>query len=124
MSKMKSLSLMMMVFTLFACGPETIFVRPYLDTPGQHVYNGNALIQQKKWADANREFRRAAELDPSYTQAYIGLGMVYAHSGDIEQGRLMLYRAEEMVKNDDERAAVNKAFGKLLRLEFDRKTTP
>jgi hypothetical protein len=34
-----------------------------------------------------------------------------------------LYRAEEMVKNEDERAAVTKAFGQLQRLERDRRTT-
>jgi Flp pilus assembly protein TadD len=122
MSKMNCFCLIF-IFTLVACGPDTIFVRPHLDTPDLHVHNGNVLIQQKKWADANREFQRAAELDPSYTEAYVGLGMVYAHSGDIEQGRLMLYRAEELVKNEDERAAVTKAFGQLQRLERDRRTT-
>jgi Flp pilus assembly protein TadD len=122
MSKMNYFCLII-VLTLVACGPETIFVRPYLDTPDLHVHNGNLLIQQKKWADANREFQRAAELDPAHTEAYIGLGMVLALSGDLEQGRLMLYRAEEMVKNEDERAAVTKAFGQLQRLERDQRTT-
>jgi Flp pilus assembly protein TadD len=100
----------LIVLILIACGPETIFVRPYLDTPEQHVRNGHMLLKQDKWDDACREFERARELDPQYAEAYIGLGVAYARGGDVEKGLRMLHKAEKMAKTDDERAAVRDAF--------------
>ena len=71
---------------LGGCGPQTIWLRPSLDTPSQHVANGNQLLKRGKLSDACREFRRAREIDPNYTMAYIGLGIALGKKGDVENG--------------------------------------
>lgn len=43
-----------------------------------HTDLGAAYYQQGKWEIALDEFNRAAEIDPTYAQAYNGLGLVYA----------------------------------------------
>jgi type IV pilus assembly protein PilF len=43
-----------------------------------HTDLGAAYYQQGKWEIALDEFSRAAEIDPTYGQAYNGLGLVYA----------------------------------------------
>ena len=43
-----------------------------------HTDLGAAYYQQGKLAIALEEFNRAAEIDPTYAQAYNGLGLVYA----------------------------------------------
>ena len=63
------------VSLMIGCGPDPIFLRPALDTPAQHLANGNALLDQEKWRDAGREFERAGELDPFFTEAYVGLAI-------------------------------------------------
>ncbi|MGD9248318.1 MAG: tetratricopeptide repeat protein, partial [Desulfobacteraceae bacterium] len=66
---------LLMGLLFIGCGPDTIFVRPGLDTPSQHVANGHQLLEQGKFDAACREFDRAKELDPSYIRAYVGLGV-------------------------------------------------
>ena len=109
MSKLK-LSWFLLLWVFLACGPETIFVRPFLDTPELHMRNGRIFLQQEKWEDARREFRRAAELDPYLTEAYAGLGVALAGCGDLDQGRQMLSKAEAMADSDDTRVAVNRGW--------------
>lgn len=101
------------LFALVACASETIYVRPSLDTPEQHTGNGHILLDQKKWAAACREFERARELDPQYTEAYIGLGLAYAGGGDVEKGLRMLHKAEKMARTDEQRAAVRDALDRI-----------
>ncbi len=43
-----------------------------------HTDLGAAYYQQGKWEIALDEFNRAVEIDPTYAQAYNGLGLVYA----------------------------------------------
>ena len=54
----------------------------WLDTPENHVNNGNILLKSGKIDDAFREFSRAQELDANYAPAYVGLGLVYGVKGD------------------------------------------
>jgi hypothetical protein len=39
-----TLLVLSLALLLGACGPDTIFLRPALDTPAQHVKNGHSLI--------------------------------------------------------------------------------
>jgi len=92
---------------LSACGPDTIFLRPGLDTPAQHVANGNVLLKQNKLEAAFREFNRAQMLEPNFAPAYVGLGKIWGLRGDIERGRAAMDKAEAVARGENERQAVD-----------------
>ena len=111
-------------FIMFGCGPDTIFLRPGLDTPSVHVANGNNLLERGKVDDAYREFQRAKVLDPSYAPAYIGLGIVLGEKGHIDDGLKTLDIASEMADNDKDRTAVKQGYLRLRELKRDQEKTP
>ncbi len=99
------------------CGPDTIFVRPGLDTPAQHVANGNQFLERGKIDDACREFERAKELDPKYVKAYIGLGLALGKKGDIDAGMETMGLAKKMAGSARELEAVQNGYAKLNELK-------
>ena len=92
---------------LGACGPDTIFLRPGLDTPVQHVANGNLLLKQNKLEAAFREFSRARMLEPNFAPAHVGLGKIWGLRGDFEKGRVAMDKAEAVARGESERQAVS-----------------
>jgi len=117
MHKTKWFGLLVMGFLFFGCGPDTIFLRPGLDTPSQHVANGNQLLERGKIDDACREFARAKELDPNYIKAYVGLGVALGRRGDIEAGMRTIGAAEEMAGSAHDREMVRKGYEQLSELK-------
>lgn len=99
-----------------ACGPDTIFLRPALDTPAQHVKNGHNLLERGKIDAAHTEFARAKSLDDTYAPAYVGIALVRGHRGDIDGGVEILNRASALAATPDERNAVDKGYGQLERM--------
>ena len=95
---------------IMACGPETIFLRPALDTPEQHVKNGQTLLKRGKIDAASAEFARARSLDDGYAPAYIGLALVQGHRGDINGGFETLQKARRIAATPDEAKAVDRGF--------------
>lgn len=118
------LIVLLLGFFIFGCGPDTIFLRPGLDTPSVHVANGNNLLERGKVDDAYREFQRAKALDPSYTPAYIGLGIVLGQKGRIDDGLKALDKASDMVDNDKDRTAVEQGYHRLHELKRDQDQKP
>ena len=102
------------------CGPNTVFLRPALDTPAQHLANGNALLDQGKWHDASREFERARELDPFFTEAYVGLAIASGHKGDFETAARILDQARQTVNSPEQREIVNKGDAQLHQMIIDQ----
>lgn len=108
---------LIMALVIIGCGPETIFLRPGLDTPSQHVSNGNHLLERGKLDDACREFYRAKELDPNYVQAYIGLGVALGRKGEMEAGMKALATADELAATPQEDQLVQNGYEQLNRME-------
>jgi len=108
-----------LVWALIGCGPQTIFVRPGLDTPAQHVSNGYLLLEQEKWEDACREFERAKDLDPSYTEAFVGLALAVGSKGDIEDGYKLLDHARRVAASPEEQLRIQNAYERLHRMGGD-----
>ena len=98
---------------LVACGPDTIFLRPALDTPEQHVKNGNSLLTLGKIDAADAEFIRAKSLDDDYAPAYVGLALVQGHRGNLDGGFETLEKARGIVATPDEAKAVDRGFNLL-----------
>lgn len=93
-----------------ACGPDTIFVRPHLDTPSQHISNGNRFLENGKVNDAFREFARARELDPQNALAHAGIGLVLVQKGDLENALKNLVLAENVADDVQDHVAVQKGY--------------
>ena len=102
--------LILSLVLLGACGPDTIFLRPALDTPIQHVKNGNSLLTRGKIDAANAEFVRAKNLDDGYVPAYVGIALVQGHRGDLDGGFETLDKARGIVATPDEAKAVDRGF--------------
>lgn len=100
------LLLMLAVSVIVACGPDTIFLRPVLDTPEHHVKNGHSLLSRGKINAANAEFVRAKTLDAEYAPAYVGLALVQARQGDVEGGLTTLERAKALVATPEQKQEV------------------
>jgi thioredoxin-like negative regulator of GroEL len=113
MFKAKWLTALLLGFLFSGCGPDTIFLRPGLDTPSRHVANGHQLLERGKIDDACREFDRAKELDPNYIKAYVGLGVAMGSKGDIEAAMQIMGRAEQMAASADDHQAVQEGFERL-----------
>ncbi len=111
------LALSILSLILFvACGPDTIFLRPALDTPTQHVKNGNSLLTRGKIDAAHAEFVRAKSLDDGFAPAYVGLALVQGHRGDIEGGFETLDKARGIAATPDEVKSVDRGFETLERM--------
>jgi tetratricopeptide (TPR) repeat protein len=98
---------------LGGCGPDTIFMRPGLDTPAQHVHNGHQLLKTGRVDDAYREFNRARELDPNFIKAYVGLGLALGHKGDLEAGLQNMDLASQMANSESDRRIVKDGYDQL-----------
>ena len=108
------------VLLVLACGPDTILVRPGLDTPDHHVSNGNQLLDRHKLEAAYQEFQRALELDSSYIPAYIGVAMVQGRRGDYNGGLKMLNKAKKTALTQEETQMVEKAYKQFFSLFKDQ----
>jgi Tfp pilus assembly protein PilF len=116
------LPLILAVTTLIvACGPDTVFLRPALDTPQQHVKNGHNLLSRGKLDAARAEFQRAKTLDQRYSPAYVGLALVQGHQGDVAGGFETLEQAKRLAATPDEADEVTRGFERLEEMQTDGK---
>ncbi len=95
------------LLVLSACGPKAMAPEAELDTPGHHVKNGHKMLKTGKIDGAFREFNRAKELDPKYSPAYVGLGLVYGIRGEYENGFKQLKIANKYADGNKQKINVN-----------------
>ena len=107
---------MAILLLLAACGPETIYVRPNLDTPERHVANGQVLLDQQKTKHALREFQRANELDPQNVAALVGIAIVMGHDKKFNQGMEALEKAQALSTTAEDKALVRDGQARLEEL--------
>jgi hypothetical protein len=109
--------LILSLFLISACGPDTIFLRPGLDTPAQHVKNGHSLLSCGKIDAANAEFLRATTLDGNYVPAIVGIALVQGHRGNIDEGVETLNQAKGLTTTAEEEQAVDQGYRQLHELQ-------
>ncbi len=117
MAKVRCLVIFCLTVLMAGCGPDTIFVRPGLDTPAQHVDNGHQLLKRGKVDDACREFKRAKELDPHFVQAYVGLGVALGRKGEFEAGQDSMDQARQMASTPQDISDVQKGYKQLDKIK-------
>ena len=53
----------------------------------KHVKFGISVAQYNLWREAITRFERAADIDPTYAQAWNNLGIAYEHEGKLNDAR-------------------------------------
>lgn len=66
------------------------------DAPGLWTYYGGLLVLLERWQDAREAYEEALEIDPSHLNGYLGMGMMLAESGDLQQAKSWFERALEL----------------------------
>ena len=88
---------------LFACAPAPRTPVSQLDTPDHHVFTGMNLLDNEKYADAQREFELALSIDNKFSKAYTGVALVKTYTGDYKTAAGNLEKAEKYAKTNDEK---------------------
>lgn len=101
------------IFILFAavmliasCGPKARVATSQLDTPEHHTYIGLKLLGEEKYADAQREFELAIQLDAKYSKGYTGIGLVKIYTGDFNAALDYLKKGWNKANTDEDRVFV------------------
>jgi len=73
------------ILALHGCAPKVCAPESLLDTPEHHVQSGMKLLRLGKCDDAMREFELAKGLNPKFSGAYVGSGLVLGHKGEFKE---------------------------------------
>ena len=95
------------VFFLLSCAEIERKPLSYLDTAEHHTYTGIVLLHQGKYRDAEREFNMAIQLDPKFSRAYGGSGLVRAYAGEFDVAFDLMKKAEKYAEKKDEKVYVH-----------------
>ncbi|MFO8049929.1 MAG: S-layer homology domain-containing protein [Desulfosudaceae bacterium] len=87
---------------VFSCGPQALKPKAQLDTPEHHVSTGNKFLKMDRLDEALAEFTRARELDPRFSPAYTGIGIVQARKGLFDEGLEALKKADKYADTDSQ----------------------
>ena len=97
----------------FGCAPKRGIPENVLNTPSHHTSSGFKLIKKGYLYDAEREFNLALELEPHYSPAYRGLGLVYGVKGDFNQAFKAMGNAMDYAKEREDQALACVGFMRL-----------
>ncbi|MBW1740800.1 MAG: S-layer homology domain-containing protein [Deltaproteobacteria bacterium] len=95
------------IFSLQGCAPKVRPSESVLDTPEHHVHSGMKLLRLGKYDDALREFELAKELDPKFSRAYVGSGLVFGKKGDFKQGLEDMKKGIGLAETKEEKVDAN-----------------
>ena len=95
------------VMLIASCGPKDRIAQGQLDTPEHHAYTGLKLLGEEKYADAQREFELAIQLDAKYSKGYTGVGLVKIYTGDFDGADDYLKKGWSKAKNDEDKIFVH-----------------
>jgi len=84
-----------------------------LDTPSHHVNSGFMFLQKNYDADARREFELALQLDPYYSAANRGLGLVYGKENQFELAFDAMRKARDDASSGEQKAMAYVGFMRL-----------
>lgn len=97
------LVLLCAVLFLLSCAEVERKPLSYLDTAEHHTYTGIKLINQGKYRDAEREFGLAIQLNPKFSRAYGGNGLVQAYKGEFDAAFDLMKKADKYATKKEEK---------------------
>ena len=120
------------VMLIASCGPKARIATSQLDTPEHHTYTGLKFLGEGNYADAQREFELAIQLDAKYSKGYTGIGLVKIYTGDFNAAMDYLKKGWSKATTDEDRifvyvsriryytqSKIEKKWLKLAKNEFD-----
>ena len=109
-----SLAAFLLLFLLMeSCSPTPRVPEGILDTPAHHVSSGFKFLQKDYNADAQREFELALQLDPFYSAAHRGLGLVYGKEKEFESALDSMRKARDNANTGEQKAMAYVGFMRL-----------
>ena len=111
-----------LIFSLLfigACAPKARKAVSALDTPEHHVFSGMKLLEKENYDDAMREFNLAIQLDPKFSSAYTGIGLVNGYKGNFKEAFDNAKKGRELAKTNDDK--VNARVGLMRIYSMERK---
>jgi tetratricopeptide (TPR) repeat protein len=100
---LKLVSILSVGFFLFACAPKVRIATTELDTPEHHTFTGMKFLNQGKNGEAQREFDLALQLNPKFSKAHAGAGLVKAYKADAKGAFDAMKQAEKYAETTDEK---------------------
>ena len=107
-------------FLMEGCSQPPRAPEGILDTPAHHVSSGLKFLQKDYNADARREFELALQLDPYYSAAHRGLGLVYGKENKFDPAFIAMRKARDDASSGEQKALAYVGF---MRLYTMRKKT-
>ncbi len=105
------------VLTLVSCAKKPRKEVSALDTAEHHVFSGNKLLDKGQYDEAKREFELALSMDPKYSPAHAGLGLVYGYQKNYDKAYDSLKDAKSYAKTKEDKVNANVFMIRLLSLE-------
>lgn len=105
------------LFVLSGCASVGRTPSASLDTPEHHVFNGFKLFEAGDLTGADQEFSMALELDPKYSRAYYGSGLVKGYRQAYEKGFEDLKKALKYAGSGEDSAFAYTGMMRLSMLE-------
>jgi len=95
------------------CTSDRMTREPFLDSPGHHVESGFKLMEKGRLGDAGREFAFARQLDPKYSPAHRGLGLVLGLKGEFQSAFAAMELAQKNAVSEEEEILAQVGFIRL-----------
>src|SRR3990167_1357799 len=116
--KMLSGGLLLLLFGLItACEAPKRKAESVLDIPDHHVFSGNKLLQKEDYDGALREFNLALGLDPKYSPAHVGTGLVYGYKKDFKKAFDGMEKALDLAKSKEHKVEAHTGMLRLYSIE-------
>lgn len=110
--RMTVVSLLLTLF-LLACSSRPWVQERVLNTPEHHAYSGFKLLEKGYLFDAKREFKLALLLDSNYSNAHLGLGLIYGKENKFKLALDSMCSARDDAKTEEEKALAFVGFMRL-----------
>jgi Tfp pilus assembly protein PilF len=88
-----------------------------LDTPAHHASSGFKFLQKGYNIDARREFELALQLDPYYSAANLGLGLVYGKENKFDPAFIAMRKARDDASSGEQKALAYVGFMRLYTMQ-------
>ena len=107
---MTALLIVLLVAGIAACVPKPVKPVSEMDTPQHHFFLGQKALDEGRIQDAGTHFDRSLQLDPKFSKAHAGKGIVAAYLKDPKGGLAHVDTAWRHAGTNDEKAYADIAY--------------
>ncbi len=107
---MTALLIVLLVAGIAACVPKPVKPVSEMDTPQHHFFLGQKALDEGRIQDAETHFDRSLQLDPKFSKAHAGKGIVAAYRNDPKGALANVDAAWRYAGTNDEKAYADIAY--------------